>query len=288
MDNIEVNDVINMADAINKYGWATIVLAVFLVLLITIVVLTIGYVRKSTASRDKEHTETMTTIQTQQNQMFENLIKRVEQQQESQQELIASLMKQLVETKSAQEHSAENIVGVFVKLNEALKGECKDAQNETGADRLAIYVFHNGTYSSHNLPFFKMSCISEWLQPRSGLVPELQQHTNIPLSLFEGMVTRLFSNSDVIIPDTEAIKTSDPLTYAFVSSTKIKACMLVSIYDDDDQIMGFVCGEFRSVLSEDEINLKKRMLYELAIKVKPVLQYSDFQKCIPTTPNIPN
>ena len=28
------------------------------------------------------------------------------------------------------------------------------------ADRLSVYVFHNGVYSSHGLPFFKASCIS--------------------------------------------------------------------------------------------------------------------------------
>lgn len=63
-----------------------------------------------------------------------------------------------------------NLVQVFLNINSSLKDALKDLSDDIGTSRISIYVFHNGVYSSHGLPFFKISCICEIVEKNCGVV----------------------------------------------------------------------------------------------------------------------
>ena len=79
--------------------------------------------------------------------------------------IAAEVTHQSLETERKIEEKPKQIVKLYVKLNTLLKTDLKKACKEVDAERIAIYLFHNGTYGLSAFPFIKMSCICEILKP---------------------------------------------------------------------------------------------------------------------------
>lgn len=270
MNNGDVSDVTELASAISEYGVMAVLLAIFLVLFLVIIISVIRNNQKhidNLMTQNKENTEIM---KQQQQSLIDNLMLQ-------QKELLSSSIKQIISTPSTPVYNEKNIVEIFVKLNDLLKADCKSTQEEINADRVSIYVFHNGTTSSHGIPFFKMSCISEFIIRGHGLSSKLIDHTNLPLNMFDTIISQLFNTGEFIITNNEKNKSSDPISYIFIGP-KVNTCILESIFDSDNNMLGFVCGEFRTELTHDELDEKIKALNELCSKIKPVLEFSDYQE----------
>ena len=165
-------------------------------------------------------------------------------------------------------------MGIFVKLRESIKENCVSTMNQIGAARIAIYLFHNGIHSTHGINFFKMSCMCEKVAIGSGIRERMIEHTNIPINLFDEMIEKLIHDNRYIIMNNDELQ--DTNHKIFISADKINYAQLVTIYDINNNMLGFVAVEIDRPFSKDEADREKEILDELVKQLIPVLSYSDY------------
>lgn len=202
--------------------------------------------------------------------------------------MLKGILEKLVEDKDTGSNNKKNndeheksLMNTFVKLRTATKENCVATMNQIAASRIAIYLFHNGTHSSHGVNFFKMSCICEKVAIGSGVRERMMEHTNIPINLFDDMIGKLLMYNRYIIINDENISETDHKI--FISADKIKYVQLISIYDLDNNILGFVAAEMDKPYSKDEADEEKKTIDELVKQLVPVLSYSDYKLKTSTT-----
>ena len=122
--------------------------------------------------------------------------------QEQNDALTKQLLKQISDSNSdaAKDgiEKSKNLMNIFVKLREATRENCVNTMNQIGAARIALYLFHNGTHSTHGINFIKMSCICEKVAIGSGIRERMMEHTNIPINLFDDMIDKLLFISYIV------------------------------------------------------------------------------------------
>lgn len=245
-----MQDVGLISQYIHEYGSLIVILAVFLVVFLTI----IGYIlhtnKKSFDGQVELNEQIVTSIL---NNYFKNNLNVIH----------------------GKKYNEKNIVNIFMELNKTLKSACDRIMRKTNSDRTAIYVFHNGTHASHGLPFFKITCICETISKNSNTNVKISEHSSVPISMFDYIVTNLFYNSEHKI---NIENTSDPSEIVFLKNTKIKECFFIPIYDDDNNMMGFVFNGYNTIKENRNIETEKEYLVELARMAQPVIEYSKFQE----------
>lgn len=245
-----LNEVYDLAEAINKFGPVVVVLAVFLLIFLAVILYFL-----------KNNNAVTTQMMTQQQDLISNLIDQCKKEE--------------VNAEKAR-YDEKNIVEIFCKLNSYLKSECKKFLDKTECDRIGIYVFHNGTVASHGLPFFKVSCICEYIRRGSGICSHIADSTNLPLTLFDDIVERLYTEGTVIVRNT--VDSGFKSDSFFLDKDKVSTALFSVVYDSEDNAMAFVLGEYRSELTDDEINSDLITYSDLCARLKPVLEFSEFQK----------
>lgn len=241
-----IENVTSFSQLINEYGPLIVILAVFL----TLFIILIAYIVKS----NKDNQE-----------MTKQLIIK----------MIGDKFPQNPELSERKHYDERKIVDIFMELNKALKTVCDYTMKQTHSDRTAIYVFHNGAHSSHGLPFFKLTCVSETISKNSNANIKIAEHSSVPLTLYESIVTNLYNNSEYRIKTDE---TEDPGEIIFLRNTKIKDCFFIPIYDDDNNMMGFTFNGYNTSDDSRDLEKEKENLIDLAMMAKPVIEYSKFQE----------
>ena len=244
-----VEEVSTLSKLINEYGPFIVILSIFLVLFIFIIYYIINQNKKYMESERARNNEIVNSI------------------------LDTYLKKSVKENEK--KYDEKDIVNIFVKLNKSLKNVCELTQKKTHSNRTAIYVFHNGTHASHGLPFFKMTCISEKVTKESNNNIMMADHSAMPLTLFDSIVSSLYNNGEYrILTD----QTKEPADLIFLKGSRIKDSFFIPIYDTDDKIMGFIYNGYNTVDESRDIEKEKEFLIELAIAAKPVIEFSKFQE----------
>ena len=221
-------------DLIHTYGASAVIIAVFLIILLVVVV----YILKN-------------------NQKTNNHI--IEQQQE----LVDMLLKNSKEEEEKEEpkqttKKEPDLVQVFLNINSSLKEVLRDLSDTIDADRVAIYVFHNGVYSSHGLPFFKTSCICEVVKKNSGVVKNIKPHTGLPLQMFD---------NSILVHDS-------PVLIGMLRSNNIRSASAIAVYDHDNNVLGIIMAEFTDVHDKEFLINVESKLIEKAPTLSPILEYS--------------
>lgn len=173
--------------------------------------------------------------------------------------------------------NVEDLQTTFDKLNRSIKDYCRQCMDIIKAQRLGIYLFHNGTYSLNGIHFFKMSCICEKVVIGSGTRERAIEHSSIPINLFDDMIAGLIDNGSYTIIRPEDPKDLDASNMKiFFSSSKIKFVHTIAIYDNNNNIIGFVLAEMSQDYSEETIDAQRNYIKELIDKITPVLVFSDY------------
>lgn len=250
-----MNDVESMAGIINNYGPSVAILAVILVLFIVIIYNNNKALKKYEAQSIKNeefYTETFTKI-------TEQLLKKVMDTKES---------------KETEQDKEVDLFDTFVKLKASMQDKCKESMKAINADRLAIYLFHDGTHSTHGIKFFKMSCICESIVVGSGIREHTVDHASVPINLFDTMIDELIKNgSYTIMRDNNIINSNHKM---FLSASKINYAISIALFDNSNNILGFILAEFAKDYNEDEVNDKYKVLRTLAGQLIPILAYGDY------------
>ena len=88
------------------------------------------------------------------------------------------------------------------------------------------------------------------------------------------MIDKLITyNRYIIMNDDDNKNTNHKI---FISEDKITYTQLVTIYDINNNMLGFVEAEMQSDYSKDKDDEEKQILDELVKQIMPVLSYSDY------------
>lgn len=138
----------------------------------------------------------------------------------------------------------------FISSSVAFKGASKVAIRKLDCDRIAIYVFHNGTKSFYGLPFIKFSCIYE--ETKSGMnTIRGKEHKNVPLHLFDDFIDILYESKEFCCDADDEFWTN-PKLQEFLSGSKTKSIFILPIKTDDDRLAGFTSCEFYKTIDVHE------------------------------------
>lgn len=247
---MQMQDIGSIAEYIDQYGPLIVILAVFLALFILIITFIIS-----------QHGKTTNTTM----EMNSKIIEKILNEQFEKNNMFSP----------QKNYDEKNIVNIFMQLNESLKEVCEYTMNKTQSDRTAIYVFHNGTHASHGLPFFKLTCICETISRYSNMNVQINTHSDVNLNMVDSIVSNLYNHSEYRIIKKNAL---DPGDLIFLQHTKIEDCFFHSIFDDDNNMMGFVVNAYNKTVEDHDIDLERKCLNELARSAKPVIEFSNFQK----------
>jgi hypothetical protein len=244
-----------------------VVLGVIIVLIFVIVIRNIRktkeYMDNCKAKIEEQNARFSEEIETRNQSFMRDVIRTITMQQEK---MLMNVMNH--------KHTNKNLANTFIKLRGALMHNCMETMQEISASRIAIYLFHNGTRSTHGLDFFKMSCICEEIKPGTGIREKLIEHSNIQINLFDNMIDKLITNGKYIIMNDEEQQLSGHRM--FLSSKAVTYTQLVAIFDSGNNILGFVCAEMTHEYNRETVIKEKQDLDELIVQIVPVLSYSEY------------
>lgn len=173
---------------------------------------------------------------------------------------------------SEQKH---HIMHTFKKLKLALLDNCLDCMNKMHSARIAIYLMHNGTHSINGIHFIKTTCICEKIARGSGIKERVLEHSNIPVNLFDDMINSLNNNGYYIIYNNDETYTTNQRI--FISSPKITYSHTVALFDNENNMLGFVVAEMTNPYNVNDIKNEKEILQILADQVVPILTFANYK-----------
>lgn len=249
-----VDKVENYTQLIHTYGASAVIIAVFLIILLGI----LTYIIRSSQKTNNQI---------------------IKQQQELVNMLVNMAEKQNINTTEKPKIVKEpNLVETFLNINGSIKDTLKDISDDLSADRTSVYVFHNGVFSSHGLPFFKMSCVCEIVKKNSGVIKNLKNHSGLPLQMFDTTISNLYKNGSMTIQDTEdddnELVQNSPVLCGMLKNNSIKSATGIAIYDHDNNIMGILMVEYVNFKDPILLDEATRLLIEKAPLLSPVLEFS--------------
>lgn len=260
---VKVDQISTLAELIYKYGPVIVVLSLFLFLFLVIILVVLkGFVDAQKKTQEANET----------------LIKTILNNSEK--------LKQMEVDRRAKEPSYDekNLVDIFIRLNNTFKLDCKKYLEKVAADRIGIYVFHNGTQTSHGMPFFKVSCISEFIHRGCGITSHIKDTTAIPLVVYDDIIEVLYNYGFVVVRNEYDDKESKyPIKSPQIESSsfyldkdKARTAIFVGVYDSYDSLFAFIMVEYLEDMSEDDINKYLEDLREFAARIRPTLEFSDY------------
>ena len=171
----------------------------------------------------------------------------------------------------------ENLVEIFVKLNETIQESVVELRRCCDADRVSVYVFHNGSYSSHGLPFFKFTCINEKIKKYSGMTPKIHIHNGLPLSMYGGLIADIYRNGEIVCENIDTVREKSPILYGEFVDQGVKSAIANAIYDANDNILGVILTEFVKERDIDGLAMMKADILNTIKHLAPVLSYASYQ-----------
>lgn len=261
VDSLDITQVEDMANLMSKLGPTIVILSVFLLLFLVVMIAILkGFIDNQKKTQQQNEALLQTVLDN-----FEGF-------------------KKIEESKRDEKlYDERNIVEIFVKLNRIFKADCKRYSEQLKCDRIGIYVFHNGTTSSHGLPFFKVSCISEYIKRGCGIPTQINNCNSVPLSVFEDVVDVLYSYGFIIIHNSYEDDESPCTNPTHVSSSsfyiekdKVRIAIGVAVYDSLDNVFAFILAEYLQAIDDKTISANIEIIREFCGRIRPTLEFSEY------------
>lgn len=243
----------SIVELVANFGPAIVIISMFLILFIIVVFYIMRQQQKSNENIMREHQL-----------LIQNLIK-------------ANTKTDIIIEEEIQDHKKHTIqetMDIFLKVSSHLKVELTTYMTLLKADRLGIYLLHNGQKSASGFPFFKFSCISE--QVKHLNMARIKSHHDFPINLMSDMIQTLFNHNTISFYDEDSQVQTDPFIYKLLANSSNKY-IIKGIFDTNVNLIGFVLIEF------DFVELNKNCYFEMnkqiddLIKViSPILEFSNF------------
>ena len=257
-----------MAEIIDNYGGYIAILAVFILLFIFIVIGIIILNNRMMKASLEEKLTLLNKQSSQNDKLLDHILNDDDDKDEKKEE----------REEKSESVIKRDLVDTYIDINIILKDAIRTALNELNAERVAIYVFHNGNKSIHGLPFFKLSCIHEWNKVGSMAMKTRAYrsitHHSMPLYLLSDIVEDIYANGRYYISDVQKKKDNSNCLQAFLEHSDVESMYAVAIKDDNDNIAGFVIAEFKDNIDFNNSSITEKIqsiLEKTRDTVKPVV-----------------
>lgn len=255
------------AQMIADYGPTVVILAVFLSLFVFIV---LALLKKSLKSNEEEKEQNYR----------DNMAKVVD-------EIVSHLLPTLQSIPAKTEegnndtgqlpvpNSTKSLVEETVKTAIIFKNVSKTALTSLDCQRIAIYVFHNGTKAISGYPFIKFSCIYEYTNHNVEATIRGRNHKDVIIYEYSDLVNTLITDNEYVCSNIDNLDSQDQIV-KFIAGSDVKSIYMKAIKSEDDDIIGFTVAEFSNyedfLKVRDNGNLRKNMEAYNAV-IKPIINH---------------
>lgn len=142
-------------------------------------------------------------------------------------------------------------------------------REESGANRVSCFIYHNGGYSVTGRSFQKMSMLYEVVDGKT--VSVMNSFQNVPRTMFFTLTQKLSEQGCYDIRDIEDIKDTDAITYQTFYARGAKAAYCGVIKDSKKNVLGFIVVEYTADKCNDEKKTKDLIKYKVS-KISAALE----------------
>lgn len=197
----------------------------------------------------------------------------------------ARMINTMIDDMNQHPYTLNKLNETYTKTNTLIKHKLKETADILGAERICVYMFHNGEHSVNNIPFLKTTCICEYIDRHKGATSLLMTHKGVPINLASDLFKRINNHQiTVLYPDDENVIDRVMANFFYRENDNITT-IVVTIYDSSNQLdekpVGFLSAdfEFDHRLKSEELKDYFTELEELAdyLSVSVLISYLFFQ-----------
>ena len=246
-----INGIGELSGTISDFGPTIVIIAVFIVIFIAMFVTMILMNKKQLSTIAESYKTQSEALISQNKTMMENILN---------------------------EKKAENkeLVNNYIESHIVFKNASKIALDKMHADRVGIYVFHNGNSSAHGFPFFKMSCVGEWLHRSYDLNCRIHDHVNMPLYAFSGIIEKLYNKG--YFENLTDLNSEVAELNMFTGTMEHERIYMLALHDDYDNLAGFSMVKFKHLPSNLTIDEIRQIMLDLNQSIRGIIVDSKLQK----------
>jgi len=215
VDAGQLDSVVRMAEAIDKFGALLIGLAAFMVIGLAAVFFIFARQKKMDTSKDTDYSQMFAVMQKQNQEAFTQIMQAAFKQQ-------------------------PEIVSESISATVAVQEQLKYAAAITKADRVAIYAFHNGQRMMNGRHMVKFSCWAEFTTLARFI--RIEKHKDVPIARIQEICDALMKKSYWEMVATDDI--ADTHLVAWAAETESQSAFIQAVYSADGIIIGFVVIEY--------------------------------------------
>lgn len=151
-----------------------------------------------------------------------------------------------------------------VECGEKVESHLKYLFQQTKADRVALYVFHNGQRMLNGGHFLKMSCLNEYTLAEKYQFT--RKHKDTPITQFSEICKSLLNRGCWSCEDTR--KLEDASLKAWVQEYGYKSVFIKAVFNTHGEVIGFATTEYiEDYVYEERIDKAKTETRRFADKV---------------------
>lgn len=154
----------------------------------------------------------------------------------------------MIDDMNQQPYTLNKLTETYTKTNTLIKHKLKEASDELSAERICVYMFHNGEHSLNGIPFLKTTCICEYIDRHKGATSLLMTHKGVPINMASDLFKQINSHQfTVLYPDDTNI-VDRVMANFFCKENENRTTIVVTIYDSSNQLdekpIGFLSADF--------------------------------------------
>ena len=154
----------------------------------------------------------------------------------------------MIDDMNNQPYTLNKLTETYTKTNTLIKHKLKETADELSAERICVYMFHNGEHSLNGIPFLKTTCICEYIDRHRGATSLLMTHKGVPINMASDLFRQINSRQfTVLYPDDTNI-IDRVMANFFCKDNDNRTTIVVTIYDSSNQLdekpIGFLSADF--------------------------------------------
>ena len=235
----------SIAKIIVDYGLVVLLMSLVIYGAILLIKATIEYIKKLKTKEEEN--------QKKEGQKQLNDIKSLELQKEELTKILQASHREMLSTiqnlvlGETEDHSKLSNQEMNIKIHELLDRTLKEAD----ADRVSLFMFHNGGQDMLGRNFQKMSCTNQCL--RNGIASSQGIFQNCFQSTFLYALDKIIQNSFWYQLEMEDLKVVDFSIYDILTSVGIRSAFCQALYNKDGACFGFLSLSYLKASEESDV-----------------------------------
>ena len=168
--------------------------------------------------------------------------------------------------------NAEQIKSVDA-INEKIYQESTNLLQALGADRVYIFLYHNGGVSTSGLSFQKMSCVCEVVG--QGILPLINERQNLHRTSYVRVCERLAREGFVAAPNTDYLKQLDSFLYNESLERRSYSSYFDALRDVSGMVVGALCVDFCSPHPDKSEEFIKQKVIQAGLRISALVDVKD-------------